>query len=346
MAATSPTTTTTTIILLITLLTFTGDALSDHPTTTTNLYLSPKTLTTNYNNMLNSFKIFIYQTSPPPPPPSPHHSLFYKSLINSHFITQDPNQAHLFFIPFNPSISTRSLARVIKNIRTNHPFWDRTLGADHFYLTTSEGVDLSSDRNIVELKKNSIQISSFPTSYGSFIPHKDITLPHVLDKPKPLVNDTKKNMFLGYMRLSNDIPLSLSEDIKKSKYFSVESGPLDSKFCLFMYHADVSWVVEAMASRCVPVVITDRPIQDLPLMDVIKWDEIAMFVGPNGGAHGLKKVLEGIEDSKYKMMVESGVLATQHLVWNEEPKPYDAFHMIVYQLWLRRHTVRYARWVE
>nr|GEV17431.1 probable glycosyltransferase At3g07620 [Tanacetum cinerariifolium] len=269
MAATSPTIITPIIIIiLITLLTFTGYALSDQPTTT-NLYLSPKTLTTNYNNMLNSFKIFIYQTSPPSSP-SPQHSLFYTSLINSHFITQDPNQAHLFFIPFNPSISTRSLARVIKNIRTNHPFWDRTLGADHFYLTTSEGVDLSSDRNIVELKKNSIQISSFPTSYGSFIPHKDITLPHVLDKPKPLINDTKNNM----------------------------------------------------------------------------WDEIAVFVGPNGGAHGLKKVLEGIEDSKYKMMVESGVLATQHLAWNEEPKPYDAFHMIVYQLWLRRHTVRYARWVE
>ncbi|KAD7480124.1 hypothetical protein E3N88_03318 [Mikania micrantha] len=234
MATVSPFT-----ILIISLLAITGDVISDH--TTTALYLSPKTIFSNYDNMLQSFKIFVY--APPPSTGAPlfttrQESHFYTSLLSSPFVTQDPNQAHLFFVPFSSSTSTRNLARLIRNIRADHPFWNRTLGADHFYLSAA-GVDSSSDRNIVELKKNSIQISCFPTSSGLFIPHKDLTLPP-----------------------------------------------------------------------------------------------------------GLKRVLDGIEKSEYERMMESGVAATQHLGWNAEPQAHDAFHMVVYQLWLRRHTIRYARWME
>lgn len=158
------------------------------------------------------------------------------------------------------------------------------------------------------------------------------------------------------MKLTDRIPLQLIEEIENHPDFKVEydldnkRGKLkmmkSSRFCLFVYGSDMTWMVEAMASRCVPVVITDRPIQDLPLMDVIKWSEIAVFVSSSGGAEGLRGVLDGIEKIRYEQIKESGVVATQHLVWNAEPQTYDAFQMIVYQLWLRRHTIRYARWVE
>ncbi|XP_071707259.1 probable glycosyltransferase At5g20260 [Rutidosis leptorrhynchoides] len=335
------------IIFLISLLTFAGDVLSDHPTTTT-LYLSPPTtFFSNYNNMLNSFKIFIY-------PPSltttttnlfttPQQSQFYKSLLTSPFITQDPNQAHLFFIPFPSSTTTRSLARFIKTIRLAFPFWNRTLGADHFYLSAA-GVDSSSDRNIVELKKNSIQISNFPTTSGLFIPHKDITL------PPPPFNATSALT----KTVSKRIPLRLVKEIENDNEFKVElinnekviKFIKNGKFCISVYGYEMTWMVEAMTSECVPVVITDRPIQDLPMMDVIKWDEVAVFVGSSGDVEGLKRVLNGIEKSRYETMVKSGVVAAQHLVWNAEPQAWDAFNMIVYQLWLRRHTIRYARWVQ
>ncbi|KAK9061141.1 hypothetical protein SSX86_018321 [Deinandra increscens subsp. villosa] len=344
------------IFLLISLLTLTGDVLSEHTTTTTSLYHSPKTIFSNYDNMLHSFKIFLY----PPPPSSTdaplftttQESNFYQSLLRSPFVTDDPTHAHLFFLPFPSSTSTRNLARLIRNIRVTFPFWNRTLGADHFYLS-SAGVDSSSDRNVVELKKNSVQISCFPASSGLFIPHKDVTLPPVHSfQSIPSVNATPS--FLGYMKLTDhQIPVTLTtliEEITDHPDFTVEYDPPASKkakFCLFVYGgSDMTWMVEAMASRCVPVVITDRPIQDLPLMDVIDWSKMAVFVGPGGGAKGLKRVLEGIGEGEYEEMMESGVAATRHLGWNAEAQPHDAFHMVIYQLWLRRHTIRYARWVE
>ncbi|KVI09856.1 probable glycosyltransferase At5g25310 [Cynara cardunculus var. scolymus] len=346
------------ILLLLSLLTFTVHVLSDLPATTprTSFYLSPNTLFSNYDKMLHSFKIFVYE------PPSPFtganvftttpESQFYTSLLRSPFVTDDPSQAHLFFIPFPSSLSTRNLARLVRNIRITFPFWNRTLGADHFYLSAA-GVDSSSDRNVVELKKNSIQISCFPTSSGLFIPHKDITLPPIHPfQTMPSVNSTPA--FLGYMKLSKQSPFSLIEEIKDDPQFKVEYAPgnrrgefmKNSRFCLFMYGDDMTWMVEAMGAGCVPVVVTDRPIQDLPLMDVMKWSEIAVFVGSSGGAKALRGVLDGIEKSRYDEMMESGVVATQHLVWNTEPQTHDAFHMILYQLWLRRHTIRYARWAE
>ncbi|KAL8192968.1 hypothetical protein R6Q57_027416 [Mikania cordata] len=348
MATVSPFT-----ILIISLLAITGDVISDH--TTTSLYLSPKTIFSNYDNMLQSFKIFVY--APPPSTGAPlfttrQESHFYTSLLSSPFVTQDPNQAHLFFVPFSSSTSTRNLARFIRNIRADHPFWNRTLGADHFYLSAA-GVDSSSDRNIVELKKNSIQISCFPTSSGLFIPHKDLTLPPVHSfQATPSVNDTPT--LLGYMKLTDRSTDSLIEEINDHPDFKVEYDPANkkgnfiktSRFCLFVYGSEMTWMAEAMGSGCVPVVITDHPIQDLPLMDVINWSEIAVFVGSSGGAKGLKRVLDGIEKSEYERMMESGVAATQHLGWNAEPQAHDAFHMVVYQLWLRRHTIRYARWME
>nr|DAD38024.1 TPA_asm: hypothetical protein HUJ06_008665 [Nelumbo nucifera] len=41
---------------------------------------------------------------------------------------------------------------------------------------------MNSDRNIIELKKNSVQIPCFPTAEGRFIPPKDVSFPHLNDQ--------------------------------------------------------------------------------------------------------------------------------------------------------------------
>ncbi|KAK2637407.1 hypothetical protein Ddye_032199 [Dipteronia dyeriana] len=324
-------------------------------------YFSPPTFLPNYQNMLKSFKIFTYTPPQPLVFSTPAESLFFSSLMNSSYLTQDPEQAHLFFVPFSSATPTRSLSRLVNALRTDLPFWNRTLGADHFYVSC-DGIGFNSDRNLVELKKNSVQISCFPTQRSSFVPHKDVTLPPLADPHHaPVINETKN--YLGYVKYGAVKKSSLVNELRDDQDFLVERQPSDvltcewrlsvSKFCLLEYgDGDISGISDAVRFGCVPVVITDRPIQDLPLMDVLRWQEIAVFVrwenksgGGSGGAKRLRHVLDRTygDEKRYEEVRGSCVTAGQHFVWNEEPQPLDAFHLMMYQLWLRRHTIRYAR---
>ncbi|OMO76582.1 Exostosin-like protein [Corchorus olitorius] len=304
--------------------------------------------------MLKNFRIYTY----PPPETlsfdSKVESLFYSSLLHSPFITQNPEEAHLFFIPyaFNSQVSPRAAAYVVSDYRTQYIYWNRTLGADHFFLSCL-GVGHGSDRNVVELKKNSVQISCFPTTAGLFIPHKDVSLPPLANVHSPAhAPGSKTTNHLGYVRYNWVKESTLVEQLLADTEFLVESEPSDqvtyeerlaiSKFCLFEYGPDISAIGEAMSFGCVPVVITDRPIQDLPLMDLLTWQKLAVFVGTNGGAREIKRVLGRVVVEEFEEMSASAVVASKHFVWNETPQPYDAFHMVMYHLWLRRHTIRYA----
>lgn len=332
----------------------------------TSPYLSPTTIFPNYQKMLHTFRIFIcspQNTKNPISYNTPAESLFHASLVNSPFVTQNPNEAHLFFVLFPSDFSTRSIARFVRDLRMELPYWNRTLGADHFYMSCA-GIGYESDRNLVELKKNSIQISCFPTPYGKFIPHKDITLPpfNPLPHSLPQAPVNKTATFLGYFRSYGDrgdgeSQSSLVNDLSGDPEFVIGSNASDqlthmvrlasSKFCLFFYAVDVSGIGDALRFGCVPVVITEGPIQDLPFLDVIRWSEIAVFVGTGGGAKELKHVLERTCKDGYERMRGLGMKSSQHWVWNESPQPYDAFHTVLFQLWSRRHAIRYARreWV-
>ncbi|XP_058748155.1 probable glycosyltransferase At3g07620 [Vicia villosa] len=260
-----------------------------------NPYLTSTTLfLQNYHKMVQNFKVFMY-------PPNTNQfdnfgteleSLFYSSLLNSSYLTQHPQQAHLFFFPFSSEISTRSLSRLISRIREDFPYWNRSLGADHFYLSCA-GIPNKNDRNIVELKKNAVQISCFPTRRHRFVPHKDLTLPPISNLHAPGGGD----------------------------------------FCLVEYGNDMG---EAMRLGCVPVVVvTEGGVNDMPFMDVLRWKEMAVFVksGVKNDTDTWKKRHDG--------MKRLGVEGCKHLRWNRPPQPLDAFNTIMYQLWLRRHTVRY-----
>ncbi|KAM5556525.1 putative glycosyltransferase [Rosa sericea] len=316
----------------------------------TSPYLSPATISANYDSMVKNFKIFIYKPNPHFTFDSPVQSLFYTSLLDTDLATNNTDEAHLFFLPFPPDLPTRSIARLIRTIRTDLPYWNRTLGADHFYLSCS-GVGYESDRNLVELKKNSIQISCFPTPPGQLIPHKDITLPPLASPHAPTTNTTTS---LGYVRSNWVNDSAIVKGLRANPEFLIESEPStpqiyaqrlsSSKFCIFEYgDGDVSGIGEALRFGCVPVVITDRPIQDLPFMDVLRWQEMALFVGRRGGAKELERVLVRACWERHDQMRRLGTAAGQHLVWNVPPRALDAFHTLVYQLWLRRHTIRYVR---
>ncbi|KAF7831028.1 putative glycosyltransferase [Senna tora] len=322
-------------------------------------YFSSTTTLLNYQKMLHKLKVFIYKPNTPFHYATPAESLFYAALEKSHFVTHDAREAHLFFVPFPPDISTRSLARLIGTLRADFPYWNRALGADHFFLSCA-GVGRDSNRNVVELRKNSIQISCFPASRRNdddggyfFIPHKDVTLPPpIADKTHAPANVTAR--FLGYARHGAVTTASLVAELVNDAEFLIETEPSDgvtygerlssSKFCLFEYWNDVSWIGEALRFGCVPVVIADRPVNDLPFMDVLRWQEMAVFLRSGGGVRELKHVLnDDTWRDRHEYVRGLGVAASRHFLWDEESQPFDAFNTVMYQLWLRRHTIRYAR---
>ncbi|CAJ2653243.1 unnamed protein product [Trifolium pratense] len=271
-----------------------------------NPYLTSTTLfLQNYHKMFQNFKIFIYNTNTNQFNfETEQESMFYSSLQNSSYLTQQPQQAHLFFLPFSSNISTRSLARLVSRIRKEFPYWNRSLGADHFYLSCA-GISNSNDRNIVELKKNAVQITCFPTRCHSFVPHKDITLPPVINVHAPF----------------------------KNLHAPVKLGG-GGEFCVVEYgNSEVLWIGEAMRLGCVPVVVTEGTMNDMPFMDVLKWKEMAVFVKSD-----VKNVTWR---ERHQNMRRLGVVARKHLRWNRPSLPFDAFNTVMFQLWLRRHTVRY-----
>ncbi|KAB5544309.1 hypothetical protein DKX38_012421 [Salix brachista] len=295
--------------------------------------------------MLKAFKIYIYTPSKPFSFPSPIESLFFTSLQASPFVTQNPEEAHLFFVPFASNISTRSIARFIRDIRMEFPYWNRTLGADHFYVSCT-GLSYESDRNLVELKKNSVQISCSPVPEGKFVPHKDITLP-------PLASFTYASHAPGNKTTRYLVMHSVAKDsklvnqLRNDSDFLMESEPSNemtlverlgrSMFCLFEYGADISGIGKALRFGCVPVMVTDRPMQDLPLMDVLNWQKIVVFVGSGGGVKEVKRVVDrACRDDECEGTRRLGTAASQHFGWNEIPEPSHLGMSLVVRMWLSK----------
>lgn len=67
----------------------------------------------------------------------------------------------------------------VDGLISKYPYWNRTLGADHFFVTCHD-VGVRATEGLPLLVKNSIRAVCSPSYDVGFIPHKDIALPQVL----------------------------------------------------------------------------------------------------------------------------------------------------------------------
>lgn len=67
----------------------------------------------------------------------------------------------------------------VEGLISKYPYWNRTLGADHFFVTCHD-VGVRATEGLPLLVKNSIRAVCSPSYDVGFIPHKDIALPQVL----------------------------------------------------------------------------------------------------------------------------------------------------------------------
>ncbi|XP_021633518.1 probable glycosyltransferase At5g03795 isoform X2 [Manihot esculenta] len=182
------------------------------------LYHQPQIFKLNYESMERDFKVYIYPDGDPDTFYQTPRKLtgkyasegyFFQNIRESRFRTEDADQAHLFFIPISchkmrgKGTSYENMTIIVQNyvesLMVKYPYWNRTLGADHFFVTCHD-VGVRATEGVPFLVKNAIRVVCSPSYDVGFIPHKDVALPQVL-QPFALPaggNDVENRTTLGF----------------------------------------------------------------------------------------------------------------------------------------------------
>lgn len=329
-----------------------------------------------YAEMEQKFKVYIYPDGDPKTFYQTPRKLtgkyasegyFFQNIRESRFRTDNPEEAHLFFIPISchkmrgKGTSYENMTIIVQNyvesLARKYPYWNRTLGADHFVVTCHD-VGVRATEGLPLLVKNAIRVVCSPSYDVGYIPHKDVALPQVL-QPFALPgggNDIQNRTILGFWaghrnsrirvilaRLwENDTELAISNnrisraigELVYQKQFYI------SKFCICPGGSQVNSarIADSIHYGCVPVILSDY--YDLPFNDVLDWRKFALVLKEHDVYH-LKDILKSITMEQFTALHTGLVQVQKHFEWHSPPIKYDAFHMVMYDIWLRHYTVKY-----
>ncbi|CAL5444603.1 unnamed protein product [Camellia sinensis] len=333
----------------------------------------------SYLEMEKHLKVFVYEEGDPPVfhyGPCKHtyaiEGLFIQGMEISKFRTRDPEKAHLYFLPFSVTMITQVVYVVdshdwgpMKNtakdyvdvIANKYPYWNRSLGADHFMLACHDwGPEISFA--VPNLYNNSIRALCNANTSEKFNPSRDVSIPEIhlpsgtttgmLGGPSPShrpllvfyaggVHGPIRPILLHYWQHHKDPSIQIHEYLpKNTSYFAMMR---QSKFCICPsgYEVASPRTVEALYTGCVPVLIKDHYV--MPFSDVLNWKTFAVVVAVEE-ISDLKRILEGISGRRYLRMVKRGREVRRHFEVSSPPRRYDVFHMILHSIWLRRLNVR------
>lgn len=167
------------------------------------VYHEGKVFLEDYNEMKKRLKIYIYPHEPDEPfanallpvdyePRGNYASEVYfnKVLPKSRFVTDDPNAADFYYLPFSiarlrsdPRIGVEGIHDFVKdymwNVSQEYPFWNRSGGTDHFYVAC-HSIGQSAMEKASQVKHNSIQLVCTSSYFVSgYISHKDASMPQI-----------------------------------------------------------------------------------------------------------------------------------------------------------------------
>lgn len=329
----------------------------------------------DYKEMNRSLKIYVYPHQKDDPfsnvllavdfEPGGNYaseSYFKKVLMMSHFVTKDPSNADLFFLPFSiarlrhdPRVQINGIKDFIKsyifNISHEYPYWNLTNGADHFYVAC-HSIGRFAMEKVIDVKIKAIQVVCSSSYFiSAYIPHKDASLPQIW----PRIGGNQKfapykSKRLGFFAGSLNSPVreKLLEWWGNDSDIFVHFGRLDrsyaeellnSKFCLHVkgYEVNTARIVDALFYGCVPVIIANN--YDLPFADILDWKHFSVIVATLD-IPLLKNILQGITQQEYLVLQSNVLKVRQHFQWHVSPVNFDAFYMVMYELWLRRSSLR------
>nr|XP_033515751.1 probable glycosyltransferase At5g03795 isoform X3 [Nicotiana tomentosiformis] len=333
------------------------------------------TFMNDYKEMNRSLKIYVYPHQKADPfsnvllavdfEPGGNYaseSYFKKILVTSHFITKDPSNADLFFLPFSiarlrhdPRVGIDGIKDFIKsyifNISHEYPYWNHTNGADHFYVAC-HSIGRFAMEKAIDVKINAIQVVCSSSYFvSSYIPHKDASLPQIwprLGSDPNLAPYKRKKLGFFAGTINSPVREKLLEWWGNDSDIFVHFGHLersyaeellDSKFCLHVkgYEVNTARIADALFYGCVPVIIANH--YDLPFADILDWKHFSVIVATLD-IPLLKKILQGITQQEYLMLHSNVLKVRKHFQWHVSPVDFDAFYMVMYELWLRRSSLR------
>lgn len=334
----------------------------------------------SYREMEKHFKIFVYPEGEPPlAHDGPCKNIYttegrfiHEVELGSRFVTSNPEHAHVHFLPLSITMMVsfiykplshdispiqRAVRDYIDVISSKYPFWNRSMGADHFMLSCHDWGPLASMANPL-LYKNSIRVLCNANTSEGFNPTKDVTLPEMnlqtglmtgmlggrsaLRRPllaffaggnhgpvRPILFKHWKEKNDDDIKVYEYLPKGISyyEFMKKTKYCLCPSG----------YEVASPRIVEAIYSECVPVILSEHYV--LPFSDVLNWASFSVQI-PLSQIPNLKTILQSIPVNKYVQMQKRVKQVQRHFAINQPPKSYDLFHMILHSIWLRRLNIQ------
>ncbi|CAI9772082.1 unnamed protein product [Fraxinus pennsylvanica] len=324
------------------------------------VYHFPKMFKLNYEEMEKRFKVYIY--------PDGNPNTYYQTprkLTGKY--ANDPDQADLFFIPISchkmrgKGISYENMTVIVQNyvesLMFKYPYWNRTLGADHFFVTCHD-VGVRATEGIPFLVKNTIRVVCSPSYDFGFIPHKDVALPQVL-QPFALPaggNDVENRTTLGFwaghrnskIRVilarvwENDTELDISNNRinRATGHLVYQKRFYRTKFCICPGGSQVNSarIADSIHYGCIPVILSNY--YDLPFNDILNWHKFSVVLKEKD-VYQLKQILKKITQEEFVKLHYNLVEVQKHFQWNSPPIKHDAFHMVMYELWLRHHVIKY-----
>ncbi|XVE61579.1 hypothetical protein DITRI_Ditri06bG0051800 [Diplodiscus trichospermus] len=342
------------------------------------IYKNAKVFHRSYLEMEKRLKIFVYKEGELPLFHDGPCSLLYtmegqfinKMEVNQKFRTHNPEKAHVFYLPYSVTrmvkyiwvrgMPIKPLGNVVSDyvsvIAEKHPYWNRSLGADHFMLSCHDWGPATSFF-VPDLAKNSIRALCNANTSERFNPMKDVSIPEISLKSSRLEGliggpSPSQRSMLAFFAGGNHGPVrpllfehwgERDQDIQIHDYLPKGVSYYDfmrhSKYCLCPsgYEVASPRVVEALYNGCVPVLISKSYVP--PFSDVLNWKSFSVMVSlediPN-----LKKILMSISDRRYIRMQKRVVQVRRHFELHETPKRFDVFHMILHSIWLRRLNAR------
>ncbi|MCO5592430.1 hypothetical protein L7F22_046432 [Adiantum nelumboides] len=295
---------------------------SNHHETLTSVMHSPDVFELNYKEMEKNFKVYIYPDGDPNTFYQTPRKLtgkyasegyFFQNIRESVFRTQVPEEADMFFIPISchkmrgKATSYETMSLIVHDyvalLIQKYPYWNRTLGADHFFVTCHD-VGVRATENVTLLVKNSVRIVCSPSYNVGFIPHKDVALPQILQPfALPQGGDDIQN--------SNRISRATGELVYQKQFYR-------SKFCICPGGSQVNSarIADSIHYACVPVILSDY--YDLPYNDILKWHKFSIILKEQDVVN-LKTVLQAVTDHQYIALHRNLRQVQRHFEWHTPP---------------------------